>query len=878
MPKDEQDLALIRELLELSLGEFGRGPSDGDTTLAAWAPAIRGVDAAWRLLAEEITPDAWIQATDIRTELQRRQPLTTPVPTESGDSGVPGPGEDAGSSPALHRLAAALVQADLDDVPALHAIADDFGRLAENAALPEESRRLCLQAHEKLLAIARGTSADPSVDFAEVGRLLEAAADLLPAFADPPQAPGDEVGAATVISGAKASGNASQIPAGPAPVPLPPPARASAPDRASTSAPAAAAPAVPGTPVSAAAPVPGVSSISQALIQALPADADPTLLGDFVTECRDLIEAGEAALLSLETDPEDQESVNTVFRAFHTMKGTAGFLGIKLITELAHRAESLLSRVRDKEIRCTGGYADLALRSIDALKALVESVHGALSGAPLEAPDGYPELLRILDNPEAAGVNGDPAQAPVLEARVGDLLVAADCADREGVEQAAAQAGEEQIGVAIARAGAATATDVGKALRTQRRIVGNEASDTSVRVRTDRLDRLIDMVGELVIAQSMVASDPFVRAGQQQELHRKVTHAGKIVRELQGLSMSMRMVPLKATFQKMNRLVRDLAHKGGKQVDFVTSGEDTEIDRNMVDVIGDPLVHMIRNALDHGVERPDVRQEAGKSPTGTVRLSAFHAGGNVVVQLDDDGKGLDREKIIKKAVDKGLIDAGKDLADAEAFNLIFEPGFSTADKVTEVSGRGVGMDVVKRAITSLHGRVDIQSKLNQGTTFTVQLPLTLAITDGMLVRVGEERYIIPTVSIQMSLRPEPGAVSTVAGRGEMLMLRGKLIPIVRMHQLFCISGAAEDPYQALLVVVDDGNRHSAVMVDELLGQQQVVAKSLGEGVGKVAGVSGGAILGDGRVGLIIDPGGLTAMAREGRSFEGTAALAMRLAA
>jgi two-component system chemotaxis sensor kinase CheA len=544
---------------------------------------------------------------------------------------------------------------------------------------------------------------------------------------------------------------------------------------------------------------------------------------------------------------------------------------------LAHRAESLLSRVRDKEIRCTGGYADLALRSIDALKALVESVHDALGGAPLTAPEGYAELLHVLDNPEAAGVNADPTQGPGLEARIGDLLVAAG-ADREEVEQAAAMAGDGPIGLAIARSGAASAADVGKALRTQRRMAGNETSDTSVRVRTDRLDRLIDMVGELVIAQSQVASDPTVRAGQQQDLQRKVNHAGKIVRELQGLSMSMRMVPLKATFQKMTRLVRDLAQKGGKLVEFVTSGEETEIDRNMVDVIGDPLVHMIRNALDHGVERPEARREQGKSPTGTVRLSAFHSGGNVVVQMDDDGKGLDRDKIVRKAVDKGLVDSDKNLTDAEAYNLIFEPGFSTAEKITEVSGRGVGMDVVKRAITALRGRIDIQSKLNHGTTFTVRLPLTLAITDGMLVRVGEQRYIIPTVSIQMSFRPEPGAVSKVAGRGEMVMLRGKLIPIIRMHQLFCLDGAAQDPYGALLVVIDDGTRHSAVMVDELLGQQQVVAKSLGEGVGNVAGVSGGAILGDGRVGLIIDPGGLAAMAREGRSFEGTNELALRLAA
>jgi two-component system chemotaxis sensor kinase CheA len=854
--KDEQDLALITELLALSLDELRRGSGGEGTPPEAWELAVRGADVAWQLLAHEIVPDLWIDAMNTSVELQRRRRAAAPPPPADEDSGDPGSAPGNGSDPqALHRLAAMLVQADLEDASTIRAIGDEFTRLTGDASLPEESRRLCGLAAEKVHAIAGGTSADPGIDFGEAGRLLEKAADLLPAFADP----GSFEDEGTIVHGCSVGVVASGI---------------------TMSAPAPKAPTVvPVTPVPRppAAPAPDTSAISATLMESLPADTDPTLLGDFVTECRELIEGGEAALLSLEADQEDIESVNTVFRAFHTMKGTAGFLGIKLITDLAHRAESLLSRVRDKEIRCTGGYADLALRSIDALKALVESVHDALGGAPLEAPEGYADLLHVLDDPEAAGVNADLAEAPGLEARVGDLLVAAG-ANREDVEQAAAMAGDGPIGLAIARSGAASAADVGRALRTQRRMVGTETSDSSVRVRTDRLDRLIDMVGELVIAQSMVASDPIIRAGQQQDLHRKVTHAGKIVRELQGLSMSMRMVPLKATFQKMTRLVRDLAHKGGKQVEFITSGEDTEIDRNMVDVIGDPLVHMIRNALDHGVERPEERQERGKSPTGTVRLSAFHAGGNVVVQMDDDGKGLDREKILRKAVDKGLVDSDKNLTDAEAYNLIFEPGFSTAEKITEVSGRGVGMDVVKRAITALRGRIDIQSKLNEGTTFTVRLPLTLAITDGMLVRVGEQRYIIPTVSIQMSFRPEPGAVSRVAGRGEMVMLRGKLIPIIRMHQLFHLSGVVEDPYQALLVVIDDGARHSAVMVDDLLGQQQVVAKTLGEGVGKVAGVSGGAILGDGRVGLIIDPGGLTAMAREGRSFEGTAALAMRLAA
>jgi two-component system chemotaxis sensor kinase CheA len=331
--------------------------------------------------------------------------------------------------------------------------------------------------------------------------------------------------------------------------------------------------------------------------------------------------------------------------------------------------------------------------------------------------------------------------------------------------------------------------------------------------------------------------------------------------------MSMRMVPLKAVFGKMARLARDLGHKGGRQIEFASSGEETEIDRNMVDVLADPLVHMIRNAVDHGVEPPETRAQAGKPPRGRVSLSAYHAGGNVVVELEDDGRGLDREKIANKAIQRGLIDSDKGMSDADVYNLIFEPGFSTADQVTEVSGRGVGMDVVRRGVQSLNGRIEIQSEKGRGTTFVVKLPLTLAVTDGMLIRVGTQRFILPTTSIHMSFRPAASAVVTVLGRGEIVMLRGDPVPIVRLHRVFGIPGAVEDPTAALVVIVDDGERRCAILVDELLGQQQVVAKSLSVGAGKVQGVAGGAILGDGKVGLILDPSGLIALARGGQSAE-----------
>lgn len=562
-----------------------------------------------------------------------------------------------------------------------------------------------------------------------------------------------------------------------------------------------------------------VQAPSAGLIELVPPDTDAELLQDFLTEAAEYIAAAEAALLELEADPLDAEAINTVFRAFHTIKGTSGFVRTGLITEVAHRAESVLMRMRSGEIQCAGPYADLVFRAIDTLKSLVRSIEGKGPGALGALPEGYGELLSTLTRVGGPGgfapTFAEHTRSPIKQQHV-DLL-----------------------------------------------------AESSIRVRIDRLDRLIDMVGELVIAHSMVAQDRHVAVSVDQlqdgeaELARKVIHAGKIVRDLQDLSLSLRMVPLRSTFQRLTRAVRDVARQCDKAVDLVTEGEDTEIDRNMVDVIADPLLHMIRNGVDHGIETPDERERAGKPRAGTLWLRAYHAGGNVVVELRDDGRGLNRARIAAKGIERGLIATDAGMSDAEVFALIFEAGFSTADQITDISGRGVGMDVVRAAVEALRGRIELSSEPGRGTTFTMRLPLTLAITDGMTVRIGAERYVMPTANIHLTLRPTPDRLSTVAGRGELVRLRDELLPVFRLARLFEIDGAVEDPTGGLLVVVDDGDGKCAVLVDELLGQQQVVAKSLGEYVGAVDGVSGGAILGDGRVGLILDPFDIGALARRG---------------
>ncbi len=586
---------------------------------------------------------------------------------------------------------------------------------------------------------------------------------------------------------------------------------------------------------------------------------DAALLAEFVAEALDHIQSAEAGMLAVETDPGDFEAVNAVFRAFHTIKGAAGFLGLACIQELAHKAENLLDRVRQGEMQLTGGYADLALASSDALKEMLQALDGWQEGPLPEPPPQFVELLTRLRDPEAATADDEEIAADAI-ARTGDILVRQGIVDRETVERLAAQAGGKPIGEAVVEAGAASAADVAGALRTQRK-AAQSVADTNVRVSTARLDSLINMVGELVIANAMLAQDEELRERSGQDVVRKIDQISKITRELQDVSMSLRMVPLSATFQRMARLVRDLSRKSGKQIELVTEGEDTEIDRNMVEAIGDPLMHMVRNAVDHGIEPPEARLEAGKPEAGTVTLRAYHAAGSVTIELEDDGKGLDRDRIYDKAVRNGVIADGAQLSDEEIYRLVFSAGLSTAEKVTDISGRGVGMDVVRRNIEAMRGRIDIASVPGEGTTFTVRVPLTLAIIDGMLLRVGSERFILPTISILRSVRPEPDSVSTVNDRGEMIDLQGRLLPVLRLHEILGVEGGCSEITDGLLVVTEGNGSNAALLVDELLGQQQIVIKSLGDGLGDVPCVAGAAILGDGSVGLILDVDGLLKLAR-----------------
>lgn len=562
------------------------------------------------------------------------------------------------------------------------------------------------------------------------------------------------------------------------------------------------------------------------------AEEDVSLILDFITEATEHIESVEAGLLELESKPGDTEVLNKIFRGFHTIKGMAGFLNLADIGSLAHSAENLLDMARKGKLALAGENTDVVLEAADMMKKMISELGGSVeAGKPVSGPEALPDLLARLD--AAAEGRNLTATASSSQARQTD----------KDLERALATKSKPETRDKTAK------TQV-------------HSSDEKIKVSIDRLDNLVNMVGELVVAQLMVNEEANTALASDHAFSRKVAHQSKIVRELQQLSMSMRMVPIQGVFQKMARLVRDLSRKSGKDISFSTLGDQTELDRTVVDKITDPLVHMVRNSIDHGIEPPDERSQAGKNSTGHIELRAFHEAGNIVIEIEDDGKGLNKERILRKALENGVITAEQELSEEEIFKLIFHAGLSTAQKVTSISGRGVGMDVVKKNVESLRGRIDISSVPGKGSVFTVRLPLTLAIIDGQVVNVGANRYIIPINSIACSLRPGAEQISTIQCRGEMVKVQGQLIPVVRLYELFGVVPATKEATESLLVVVEDDGKKCGLLVDNLSGQQQVVIKSLGEGLGRVKGISGAAIMGDGKVSLILDVPGLMKLARD----------------
>jgi two-component system chemotaxis sensor kinase CheA len=526
----------------------------------------------------------------------------------------------------------------------------------------------------------------------------------------------------------------------------------------------------------------------------------------FFEEAADLVADCERTLLRLEQTSGDPELVNRVLRNVHSLKGTSSMLRFEHIAGLAHALEDVMVRVRKAQQTVTRPLAGTLLRSMDVLRGLL---HAA----------------------------------------------------REGGVAATAEV-ETILAALRAHTGSAANSPEAPAAETEPREAAQSSEAATLRVPIEKVDSLVNLVGELVITQSMIArlvADLGPDAGSP--LVEAVTHMDRHTRELQERVMAVRMLPIRTLFGRFPRLVRDLALTLGKHVVLETAGEDTELDKGVMEQITDPLTHLVRNAIDHGIEMPGERRAAGKSEVGSVRLRAYQEGGSIHVEVADDGRGLDRERIVAKARQLGVAASGDGADDDEVFRLIFRPGFSTAETVTDLSGRGVGLDVVHRNVEALRGAIAVRTERGRGTTFKITLPLTVAVLDAQPLRVGTQTYIVPLASIVESIRPRPGDVHRLLGSRETLVIRDQVLPLIRLHQLFQVRPDAEDPTRGIVVIGEHGDQLVALLVDELLGQQQMVIKSLETNFQKVAGVAGATILSDGNVALILDVSGLMALSR-----------------
>jgi two-component system chemotaxis sensor kinase CheA len=645
----------------------------------------------------------------------------------------------------------------------------------------------------------------------------------------------------------------------------------------------------------------------------------------FFVEAIELLAQMEQLLLELDLEQPDNEQLNAIFRAAHSIKGGAATFGFSALTETTHLLETLLDRARHGQLRLSGPMIDAFLETKDALQDQLtayqanrepeadrvahicgvlqqlarESAEGGASAAApapapapvvapapapapavAEAPIGGEGVLRVrftgLSDGESELLAGELANLGTVlsQTRSGTELVvmldttcdadaiSAVCCfvideaqikiERTGGEEAApapvaapaAVAAPAPVAAAPAAAPSAAPAPAAAAA------AGKESS--SIRVDVEKVDQLINLVGELVITQSMLTQaatmlDPVA----YERFLSGLGHLERNARDLQESVMSIRMMPMDYVFSRFPRVIRDVSAKLGKQIRLDTFGKETELDKGLIERIVDPLTHLVRNSLDHGIETPDVRTRNGKDATGQLLLSAQHHGGNIVIEVSDDGAGLNREKILAKALQQGM-PVSEAMTDDEVWQLIFAPGFSTAEQITDISGRGVGMDVVKRNIQEMGGHVEIQSRGGRGTTTRIVLPLTLAILNGMSVKVGSEAYILPLSYVIESLQPLEEHLHSITADGHVIKVRGEYLPLIELHRVFDVAGAQTKPTQGILVIVQADDTRFALMVDELLGQHQVVVKNLETNYRKVPGISAATILGDGSVAFIID--------------------------
>jgi two-component system chemotaxis sensor kinase CheA len=609
-------------------------------------------------------------------------------------------------------------------------------------------------------------------------------------------------------------------------------------------------PATPGTSVTAATAVTPVLPVMQVVV---------------VDESQSGWTIGFAPLPHLLLRGNDPLAIFAALEALGRVDATADLGRIPPLAELDPQKCYLLWQVHlsgecareqvEEAFDWTTGDCELTIEHGINVAAMPSGTTGA-SATAAPPPDAQssppPTALSATDRPGSTSA-GATAQSPTGSAAAATTATGVPAASPPAA--ATAQAPTGSAPAATAHGAPTAAPPAHGAVAESSKSVNPESS--SIRVGIDKIDELINTVGELVITQAMLSELGKAFEGPEgDKLQSGLGQLERTMRQLQESVMRVRMLPISVTFSRFPRLVHDLAQRLGKKIELKMTGEQTELDKTVLEKIGDPLVHLVRNSIDHGIEMPEVRTAAGKPPFGTINLNAFHSGGNIAVEITDDGAGLDKERILAKGRSRGLIGANDVLTDEQIHELIFLPGFSTAEKTTDVSGRGVGMDVVRQRVAELGGSVDIRSTRGQGSRFLITLPLTLAIVDGQSVQVGTESYIVPLTSIIESLQLQAQTVSRLSGAGEVFSFRGEYLPIVRLHDLFGIEPRSRVLQDGLVVVAEGDGRRVGLFVDELLGQQQVVIKSMEPNYGRVEGISGATILGDGLVALILDVPGL----------------------
>jgi two-component system chemotaxis sensor kinase CheA len=640
----------------------------------------------------------------------------------------------------------------------------------------------------------------------------------------------------------------------------------------------------------------------------------PEMVERFVQEADELLQNVELGLLAWDNGPPDVESIGALFRNVHSFKGNCGFFGYQAMEKLSHQMETVLDGVKSGEEDASKESAEILLSALDCLRTAVAdlsqggcgdiegldeqlaALNGLLTEQQGDAPaagsgnDGNSRSDKGGESSSCAGQSSSDASggaAPEREAKerqetnggdsrlLGEILVEEGMVSSEAVE-AAIESQRKPLGELLVEAGQTTKEYVAKALDAQKKAPPQRAPEDKpkqavvnrqdIRVDLSKLDDLINLIGEMVIAENMLLRSPDLEGLELDNFSKAAQQMSKIVRDLQEMAMLIRMIPVSGLFRRMIRLVHDLSVKSGKKVDLQLFGQETEVDKTVIEQITDPLVHLLRNSLDHGLETPEERVAAGKPEKGVVKLSACHQEGEVWITVEDDGRGLNRDKILAKARSKGLVTgSGEQMSDKEVFNLIFQPGFSTAEKITDVSGRGVGMDVVKQNLEKIKGKIEVQSRLGKGTRIHLRIPLTLAIIDGMLVRVGEAKCIVPLLAIREIFRPDPEAITIMPDGPQLVRVRDKFFPVKHLYNILQEKPDSPEIVDGVLIVLEYQDNNICLLVDEILGQQQTVIKGLSEYLGNVTVASGCTILGNGEVCLILDVASLTEGAGRART-------------